>query len=219
MKAKKEINKSFKDWTYEEVNNVFGLKRVRNLPNLDKLATIKLPIDYPKRDIIEEYRLRLFDYIETWNEDEYKFFFISQFLGLVNFSSSYYKAFTQRPLSVSYENDTKKTEGLVEFMLAKGLQTPKKPHFFLHEYKPEKRKNNDPLGQLLIGMVAAKKLNQDDKPIYGIYLNGRNWFLVLLEDEQYAVSNPYVATSNDIFDLFAVLLFFKDEMEKLYQEI
>jgi hypothetical protein len=219
MKAKKDGNKSFKDWTYEEINNTFGLKRVRSLANLDKLSKIKLPLDHLKRGTIEEYRLRLFDYIETWNEDEYKFFFISPFIGLVDFSSAYYKAFTQRPLSVSYENGTKTTDGLVEFMLAKGLQTPKSPHFFLHEYKPEKRRDNDPLGQLLIGMVAAKKLNQDDKPIYGIYLNGRNWFLVLLEDEQYAVSNPYVATSNDIFDLFAVLLFFKDEMEKLYQEI
>jgi hypothetical protein len=219
MKHKKDGNKSFKDWTYEEVNNTFGLKRVRNLANLDKISEIKLPLDHSKRGTIEEYRLRLFDYIETWNEDEYKFFFISPFIGLVDFSSSYYKAFTQRPLSLRYENGTKTTDGLVEFMLAKGLQTPKSPHFFLHEYKPEKRRDNDPLGQLLIGMVAAKKLNQDDKPIYGIYLNGRNWFLVLLEDEQYAVSNPYVATSNDIFDLFAVLLFFKDEMEKLYQEI
>ncbi len=219
MKPKKDGNKSFKDWTYEEVNNTFGLKRVRSLANLDKISEIKLPLDHSKRGTIEEYRLRLFDYIETWNEDEYKFFFISPFIGLVDFSSSYYKAFTQRPLSLSYENGTKTTDGLVEFMLAKGLQTPRSPHFFLHEYKPEKRRDNDPLGQLLIGMVAAKKLNQDDKPIYGIYLNGRNWFLVLLEDEQYAVSNPYVATSNDIFDLFAVLLFFKDEMEKLYQEI
>lgn len=219
MKPKKDGNKSFKDWTYEEVNDAFGLKRVFEHSFFDKLKTFHLPENHELRKNIEQLRKSAMEYIETWNEDEYKFFFISQFIGLVNFSSSYYKAFTQRPLSVSYENGTKITDGLVEFMLAKGLQTPRSPHFFLHEYKPEKRRDNDPLGQLLIGMVAAKKLNQDDKPIYGIYLNGRNWFLVLLEDEQYAVSNPYVATSKDIFDLFAVLLFFKDEMEKLYQEI
>jgi hypothetical protein len=219
MKAKKDGNKSFKDWTYEEVNNTFGLKRVFEHSFFDTLKTFHLSENHELRKKIEQLRKSAMEYIETWNEDEYKFFFISPFIGLVDFSSAYYKAFTQRPLSLSYENGTKTTEGLVEFMLAKGLQTPRCPHFFLHEYKPEKRKDNDPLGQLLIGMVAAKKLNQDDKPIYGIYLNGRNWFLVLLEDEQYAVSNPYVATSNDIFDLFAVLLFFKDEMEKLYQEI
>ncbi len=217
--TKIKTTKAFKSWTYEEVNDTFGLTRVRNLPLLDQLATIHLPTNHPKRAEIDEYRLQLFDYIETWNEDEYKFFFISPFLKLVNFISPHYKAFTQRSLSVQYDNNTKTTEGNVEFMLAKGLQTPKKPHFFLHEYKPEKQKDNDPLGQLLIAMVAAQRTNEDNQPIYGVYLNGRNWFFVLLEESQYAVSNPYVATANDIFDLFAVLLFLKDEMEKLYKNL
>ena len=67
-------------------------------------------------------------------------------------------------------------------------------------------------------MVAAQKLNQDDKPIYGIYVNGRNWFIVILDNNVYSVSNPYVATDVDIFDLFAVLLHIKDLMEEIYSE-
>jgi hypothetical protein len=65
-------------------------------------------------------------------------------------------------------------------------------------------------------MVAAQKLNQDDKPIYGIYVNGRNWFIVILDDKTYSVSNPFVATDEDIFDLFAVLLYIKERMEEIY---
>jgi hypothetical protein len=68
-------------------------------------------------------------------------------------------------------------------------------------------------------MVASQKLNQDDKPIYGVYVNGRNWFFVVLDGNSYATIHPYVITSEDIFDLFAVLLFFKQEMEMLYREI
>ena len=67
-------------------------------------------------------------------------------------------------------------------------------------------------------MVAAQKLNQNDKPIYGIYVNGRNWFIVILDDTIYSVTNPYVATDLAIFDLFAVLLHFKDLMEEIYSE-
>ena len=89
----------------------------------------------------------------------------------------------------------------------------------MHEYKPEKRRDNDPLGQLLIAMVAAQKVNQDNQPIYGIYVNGRNWFIVLLEGSEYAVSNPYVITTDDIFSLFALLLYFKGLMDKLYSQI
>ena len=214
----KSIKKPFKDWLYEEVGDTFGLKEMSTHPELDKLKNVTLPKNHPLRQDIEVLRVLLQKYINSWNEDEYKFMFISRFIGLAQYVSTNYKVFTQRPLSVKYDNDTKVTEGLVEFMLAKGIQIPRKPHFFLHEYKPEKRRDNDPLGQLLIAMVAAQKLNQDDNPIYGIYVNGRNWFIVILDNNMYSVSNPYVATDEDIFDLFAVLLHFKDIMEEIYSE-
>ncbi len=212
----KKSNKPFKDWLYEEVNDAFGLTELVTHPVLEKLKTIKLPENHSKRNDLENLKELLKKYINSWNEDEYKFMFISRFIGLADYNSENYKVFTQRPLSIKYDNDTKTTEGLVEFMLAKGLQIPRKPHFFLHEYKPEKRRDNDPLGQLLIAMVAAQKLNQDDKPIYGIYVNGRNWFIVILDDKTYSVSNPYVATDEDIYDLFAVLLYIKELMEEIY---
>lgn len=217
--AKKSNRKPFKDWQAEEVEKTFGIKRLRTLPFLEDLKKIKSVENQELRQTLEKYRLEAFDYIESWNEDEYKFFFISPFFKVVDFISEYYKAFTQRPLSVKYDNDTKTTSGNVEFMLAKGRQIPEAPHFFLHEYKPEKNRDNDPLGQLLIAMIAAQKTNQDDKPIYGIYVNGRNWFIVALEGEKYAVSLAYDVTSERIFDLLAVLLFFKQEMETLYQQI
>jgi hypothetical protein len=211
-------NKFFKDWLYEEVELAFGLTCLRDHPLLTHLKSLTLDPHDPRRPAIEQLRLILFDYINSWNEDEYKFMFISPFLALVPFVSPHYKVFTQRPMRVKYEQGTKTTEGLVEFMLAKGKQTPRKPHFFLHEYKPEKRRDNDPLGQLLIAMVAAQHLNEDNLPIYGIYVNGRNWFLVVLDGQTYAVSNPFIATSEQIFDLFAVLDYFKTFMEELYRE-
>jgi hypothetical protein len=217
--ATRPKNKSFKDWQYEEVEQEFGLTRFRTVPFLEEIKTIKLSEEHIYRETLEKYRLELFDFIDTWNEDEYKFLFIGPYFKLVDFNTPYFKVFTQRPMSVSYDNDTKISTGNVEFMLAKGKQIPQKPHFFLHEYKPEKNRDNDPLGQLLIAMVAAQKLNQDDKPIYGIYVNGRNWFIVELSGKNYAVSNPYVATSEDIFDLYAVLVHIRNKMEEMYQAL
>jgi hypothetical protein len=211
--------KSFKDWQYEEVEQEFGLTRHRTLPFIEDLKKLSMPKDHPNIATVEKYRLELFDFIDTWNEDEYKFLFIGPYFKLVDFSSPYFKVFIQRPMSVSYDNDTKTTAGNVEFMLAKGKQIPQKPHFFLHEYKPEKNRDNDPLGQLLIAMVAAQKINQDDKPIHGIFVNGRNWFIVTLNGKNYAVSNPYVATSEDIFDLYAVLEHIKIQMDDVYQNL
>jgi hypothetical protein len=214
--AKANRNKPFKDWLYEEVELAYGLTRLRQHPFFDFIKTLSLPNDDARRPKLEQLRLVAFDYVESWNEDEYKFMFISSFIGLAEFISPNFKVFTQRQMQVKYENGTKTTEGLVEFMLAKGLQTPKKPYFFLHEYKPEKRRDNDPLGQLLIAMVAAQIQNEDNKELYGIYVNGRNWFFVVLDGKNYAVSNPFVITDKDIFDLFAILLYFKDFMEERY---
>lgn len=214
--AKKTI-KSFKDWQYEEVEQAFGLTRLRTLPFLEEIKKLSMPNNHEHRVTLEKYRLELFDFIDTWNEDEYKFLFIGPYFKLIDFNSPYFKVFTQRPMSVTYDNDTKTSSGNVEFMLAKGKQIPQKPHFFLHEYKPEKNRDNDPLGQLLIAMVAAQKLNQDDKPIYGIYVNGRNWFIVVLENKNYAASLAFDVTSDDIFDLYAVLAALKLKMEEMYQ--
>ena len=59
-------------------------------------------------------------------------------------------------------------------MLAKGKMIPKIPYFCLHEYKQENRRENDPLGQLLIGMVTAQAKSEGELPIYGCYVSGRN---------------------------------------------
>jgi hypothetical protein len=216
--AKAVKNKKFKDWNYEEVEDSFGLVQINSHPALDELRKIKLPENHPARPQLEKFRLMLVKYVESWNEDEYKFMFISPFIQLADYISDQFKVFTQRPMQIKYENDTKTSDGLVEFMLARGKQTPRKPYFFLHEYKPEKRRDNDPRGQLLIAMVAAQKQNADGKMIYGIYVNGRNWFLVILDGHEYAVSNPFVATDDDIFALYAVMLYFKDLMERIYSQ-
>lgn len=213
---RKKISKPFKDWQAEEVEKMFGIKRLRSLPILEHFTTLRLAAEHPLRPSIERLRLKALDLIEGWNEDEYKFLFISALLNFVDFSTEYYNVFTQRPMSVTYDNATKTTEGKVEWMLARGRQIPEEPHFFVHEYKPEKNRDNDPLGQLLIAMVAAREANKNEEPIYGIYINGRNWFFVAFIAKTYAVSKPYVATTDDIFDLFAVLEHLRSEMDTVY---
>jgi hypothetical protein len=206
-------NKSFETWLYEEVGQAFGLTRLRTKPILQEFENLQ-PAPFDKS--IENLRLCLLDYVDTWNEDELKFMFISRFIGLVDFVSPQYKVFTQRPMSVKYENGTKTTSGKVEFMLAKGIQIPQKPFFFLHEYKQENRKDNDPLGQLLIAMVAAQVQNADNDTLYGCYVSGRNWFFVVLEGKEYAVSKAYDATEKSIYQLFAILLWFKQKAEEKF---
>ena len=201
--------RSFDTWTYEQVEDAFGIELILTSPRFtDWLDAAGCSPNALEKATLDEYRTLLFDEVKNWNEDELKLFFIGPILGLIHFKTAHFKPFTQRTLTI--ETETVSASGKVDFMLAKGKMIPKIPYFCLHEYKAnprrqENRRENDPLGQLLIGMVAAQAKNEDALPIYGCYVSGRNWFFVLLDGNHYCLSDAYVATSEDIYTVFAIL--------------
>lgn len=196
--------RSFETWTYEQVEDVFGLVKKKSGQEFNEwLAATGCSADEPEKERLAEYRNLLLEEVMNWNEDELKLFFIGPILTLVNYNTALFKPFTQRTLTVTRGDIT--ASGKVDFLLAKGKLTPKVPFFCLHEYKQENRRENDPLGQLLIEMVAAQFKNDHEMPIYGSYVSGRNWFFVLLDGKDYFLSNAYNAADDDIFQIFAIL--------------
>ena len=196
--------RSFDTWNYEQVEDAFGIVPVESTPHFrDWLTAVDCGPDTAEKSLLDNYRKLLLKEVQNWNEDELKLFFIGPVLGLINFNTDHFKPFTQRTLTI--ETETVSASGKVDFMLAKGKVLPKIPYFCLHEHKQENRRDNDPLGQLLIGMVAAQAKNADDLPIYGCYVSGRNWFFVLLDGKNYCLSNAYNASDNDIYQIFAIL--------------
>ncbi len=124
---------------------------------------------------------------------------------MIFYSAYFYRVFTQRQFSI--QTAEVEANGRVEWFIATGKQTPKKPFFFLQEYKPEKNSGNDPLGQLLIAMVDAQILNENtQKPIFGCYIIGRLWFFIVLIEKQYSVSRAYDATQTDDLSEIVVIL-------------
>jgi hypothetical protein len=207
------ISKPFKDWDSEEIERVFEIERLWELPLLQDWIT--LPQFSPKSDdSIEILKDKLLKNADAWNEDELKMFSL---LNFINFEHlPYYKAFTQHTLSIL--TDTVESKGDVEFMVATGRKRPQQPFFFLHEYKQEEQRTNDALGQLLIGMVAAQLNNQDKLPLYGCYVLGRFWFFVVLAYNQYAVSNAYNAADNDIYAILEILKTAKNKIESRFDK-
>ena len=198
--------RAFDTWEYEEIELTFGIERVKKQPRLMNWQKATYLLEEPYTSFLHHYQELLTDNADAWNEDELKFFFISPIIGLVSYENPLYKPFTQRNLSASFPDLQLEINGRVEFMLAKGKQHPRQPFFFLHEYKQERKRDNDPLGQLLISMLAAQERNQADFPIYGCFVTGRFWFFVVLEGKQYDVSLAYDATqTNELHQLFAML--------------
>lgn len=199
--------RSFDSWNYEEVEDAFGLISDDNLPSLASWLEGGTDVTFKANEVqhimLEQYKKQLLQQAKNWNEDELKFFFIGPLLTLIDFNTEHFKPYTQRSLSISKNGI--ETSGKVDFLIAKGKVLPKIPYFCLHEYKQENRWDNDPLGQLLIGMVAAQAKNEIDIPIFGTYVSGRNWFFVVLEGNKYACSDAYVASSDDIYTIYAIL--------------
>jgi hypothetical protein len=210
------IKRPFEQWLFEDVEIEFGVERIKDMPLLNDWLHIP-QTEISLADNFEELRLSLLENVEMWNEDELKMMFIALFLAEFKFNHlPHYKVFTQRMLSL--QTETVEASGKVEWMIATGKQTPKKPFFFLQEYKPEKNSGNDPLGQLLIAMIDAQMLNnQPQKPLYGCYTIGRLWFFVVLVDKEYSVSRAYDATQID--DLSAMVIILQRVKKYIHQEL
>jgi hypothetical protein len=63
--------------------------------------------------------------------------------------------------------------------------------------------------------LAAQELNTTPHVLYGCYVLGRNWFFVVLEGRQYAVSDAFVSSQDDIFQILSTI----KEAKKLIEEI
>jgi len=201
--------KSFESWLYDEVEQEFGLSQNNHSESLKQWILATATIDETDKKIITKLKDKLSDNVIAWNEDELKMQFIAPFLNVVNLSSDKYKPFSQRTLTL--KTDKVETSGLVDYMLATGKSRPREPFFFLHEYKQQHpSKKNDPLGQLLIAMVAAQAKNQNTHPVYGVLVEGRFWYFVLLTEKYYAVSKPFDACENDIYQIYNILQKVKD---------
>jgi len=195
--------KSFSKWTIEEVEDTFNLVLQKQHEPLNAWMTPQFSPSKTEEQQLTQLSEKLLDHVWDWNEEELKVYFIIPLLNLVNFEQENAQPFLSRKLSMTYQDD--KITSIVDFVVANGKRSPKRPFFFIHEYKKEHDSSDDPLGQLMISMVTAFKLNNDGHPIYGAYIMGRYWHFVVLDKNSYAVHTGLNATIEDITTIWNVL--------------
>ncbi|MEM0992320.1 MAG: hypothetical protein AAF847_12870 [Bacteroidota bacterium] len=198
--------KSFKHWKMQEVEETFEVREIGGHPLLTEWMSISCELSENERIQLEDLRLLLKKNVNLWNEAELKFKFLGPLLALAKYDNDNYRAFMERSLTVKSGEET--ASGTVDFLIAKGRQIPRSPFFCIHEHKPDPSSSNDPLGQLLIGLEAIRQENASagyNFPLYGAYVVGRFFYFVVFDGKTYAKSEPYVASQDDIFDIFCFL--------------
>jgi hypothetical protein len=166
-------------------------------------TALQQPETLPKN--IEKARLRLDSEGDFWNEEELKMHFLSPLFIEANLDvPEKIKLFYERSLNAKINGET--VNVVCDSMLATpyGINIPKTPFFFLQEFKKSKNAD-DAEGQMLIAMLIAQVLN-NNKTIYGAYLQGKLWTFATLNQKQYCVSRIFDATQPDELQQIMALL-------------
>lgn len=193
----------FSECTLIQLDKTFGLKQVEESQVLQSWLKSHVELSTVEQQMLSMYRETLIRYADNWNEIELIQHFIGPLFTLVNFSNKSFSLFAERPFQGNVNGI--EMAGEPDGLIASGWREPEKPYFCFQEYKKERDPRGDPAGQALAAMLVAQEVNEHRHPIYGCYIIGRNWFFMTLEEKDYSISNQYVATRDDIFDIFRIL--------------
>ncbi len=189
----------------------FGLKYGTECELLDVLLNTTKTIEERYIEDLEMHRIRLEKEGKFWNEEELKMHFISYifFLAKIDVPQKI-KLFYERIL----KNEVEGQEIFVkcDCMIATpfGINMPQAPYFFLQEFKKAK-KPDDPEGQMLLAMISAQHTNANNKPIYGCWLQGKDWNFTTLHAKNYCVSKTFDATDKqELYQIIYILQHLKE---------
>jgi hypothetical protein len=181
----------------EDVLDAFALNRNTECELLDKWLSVAYEFSEVDKTLLEKKRKQLVDEGEFWNEEELKMRFLAFLLEIADIDEKgKIKVFFERPMYAivnGYELNV-----ICDAMVAtpKGIGKPKKPYFFLQEFKKQKNAA-DAEGQMLIAMLIAQAENDNDEPVYGCWIQGRYWIFTTLHQKNYCISKSYDASQKE----------------------
>jgi len=205
MAKSKKVTKPTIELSEPLLARTFGLHRIFSPTSiLSTWLSVSCELTDAEMYFLEAARQDLIENTDYWNEEELKMHFISVIMRIVRFQNPF-KVYYNREIEAEKGDFLIKTEA--DMLVSKGIgDLIETPYFFLHEYKREKKYSGDPIGQMLGGMLVAQVRNNDEKPVYGCYVQGRFWFFAVLQSDNYVISNALNSTEmEDAKQIIAVL--------------
>ena len=194
---------NFKDCTLLTLEKTFGIEQARTIPALENWLSGGASISETERQMLAFFQTHLIERGYDWNETELAYNFIGPLMGLADFVTNAFNFFAER--SFGGVVDGIEMSGRPDGMIASGVREPEEPYFCFQEYKKHKDPEGDPAGQALAAMLVAQAINTGRHPVYGAYIIGYDWFFMALQGNRYAISAGYMATRDDVFDIFRIL--------------
>ncbi|TAE02767.1 MAG: hypothetical protein EAZ97_02265 [Bacteroidetes bacterium] len=172
-----EKSYNFSTIKFSDLQEIVNIRPKRNLAKFEEWFSYPYPISESEisflDNLIERHALYLFSY----QEEDLKMKFLSPILNQVNFMTENFHDWYDSSISAIINGVELK--GYTDFMVATGIKTPKKPFFFIQEFKPTQA-DKDVEDQLLAEMLVAIEKNKTTI-MRGSYIIGRNWYFVIVE--------------------------------------
>jgi hypothetical protein len=196
---------TFKECTLTQLEKRFNLTQIfSDTPSLlQKWQAIHIDVSEFEKKLLLNLQQPLIWAGKSWNEVELENKFISPLMTAAQFDNRKISYFLERPLSAmigDYE-----LSGIVDGMIATGFRDPEMPLFCLHEYKRSIANQGSPDAQALAAMLVARELNNNNKPIYGLYVVGLIWNFMVLNGNNYYISKDYKSDNEEVFLIFQML--------------
>jgi hypothetical protein len=194
------------------IAEVFSIVRVSNSVSLSHWLEASYVLTTEENHIIDKIYEEISEDGDYWNEEELKIKAVGLLFFLADIAvKNQIKIFYERPLS-AHINDYYLSV-IADCMVATPMafNAPKRPYFFLQEFKKGKGEKRDPEAQMLSAMLISQNINQDNKPLYGGFLVGSNWRFATLLGNEYSVSRQFdAANKNDLLQIVYILRKLKD---------
>lgn len=172
---KKQV--SFSNLKLNELRQIVSLKPQINNRIFDKWFLYAYELN--KQDelfleaLINDNQVRM----PYFSEEELKMKFIAPLLNRVDFTFDEVTDWYER--SISSELNGVEIGGVTDYLVAKGIDEPELPYFFIQEFKPS-RKGSDPEVQLLAELLVAMELNHSEEMV-GTTIVGKIWDFILVK--------------------------------------
>ena len=195
---------TFKQWTLTELDKAFGLKQIWECELMAQWENQEIEVNDFERTTLINLQKSLIRGGRAWNEVELENKFISPVIMTANIDDEQIGYFLERHLSATVGNY--ELSGIVDGMIATGFRDPDIPLFCLHEYKRSVDNNQgSPDAQVLAAMLVAREKNNNQKPIYGVFVVGLNWNFIVLNSNEYFISKTYLADGDGILAIFKMI--------------
>jgi hypothetical protein len=210
---------SFSSMTERKLKELLPVKRVfYQESKFDSWLNSSIELTEDETSFLTNLLKKRKERIEVYNEQTLSIKFIGSILNRVDFEIDKDEISDFYDYSLTFEFEEFIFNGEPDFFVAKGIDDPQNPYFFIQEFKKTKDPKY-PEPQLVAELITAVEINSWQE-IKGAFIVGINWHFVILEKVenryQYYVSEPLLVTRiDDLTLIYKSLLFVKNEIIEL----